>query len=126
MNEWLDHLRHGLSGQFLALAAAVTRTSEGSINWRNVFGTVVSAAILALAASTIEQGNRISAIHARQEIVLRRLEALETGNATATSERYRASDAARDLARISHDITDLHRRLDRIEDKLLESKKRSP
>jgi hypothetical protein len=70
------------------------------MDWRLVFHSVVTASILGLATATIDQGRDLSAIAARQEIVLQRLAALESGTNSATSERYRASDATRDIARI--------------------------
>ena len=117
-----------LPSEVLAMMMTAVRKEDGNINWTTVFGGVVTAAIVGLSAATIDQGREISAMRARQEIVLQRLTALESGTSSATSERYRASDAARDFLAVRNEhawiAKESQRAMDRMEARLHELEKR--
>ena len=88
---------------------------DSRIKWGVVIGSVLVAAIVGLSTAVISLGKELAAIGARQMIVLERLDRIENGAVSATSERYRLSDALRDQSKIEAMINKLEARLERIE-----------
>lgn len=124
-----------LKGVWTMAAVGVLRDSEtGQVQWSTVFTGVLTAGLIAsgsslvalnskvteLAALASQRGaviDQIPAALARQEMVMKRLDAIEAGNVTATNERFRSSDAQRmELkleAMIQRELARIESRLDR-------------
>lgn len=105
---------HGL---VLAAIIGMVRTQEGEIRWNVVVASVLTAAVVGLAATVISQGQAIAAMQARQEGIIDRVKALEIGTAAATADRYRRSDAEHDFARVYHDLEQLTTRVHRCDER---------
>jgi hypothetical protein len=92
----------------------MVKQGEGEVGWQRIFAGIITAAIVGLVAATWDQAKEIAAIKASREATIKaygdRIAALENGTTSATSERYRASDAHRDFERIEE-------RIQRLEDK---------
>ena len=101
----------------------------GEIRWPVVAGGILVAGTVSVGGIIISMGNLISAIEARQQMVIARLEAIEVSAHPATSKRYNSDDATRDAelmrnrirdsrdeARRDHD--DNKQRIQRLESKL--------
>jgi len=111
-----DAASHGWMGTLFGALIGLTVRADGTINWPTIINSILSAAIVGLGTMVVRQGELLSAVAARQVLVIERLHALETGNSAATNERYRQSDAARDFARVEA-------RLDKIEERISSTKK---
>jgi hypothetical protein len=97
--------------------AGMVRTESGALNWTVIVGSVMTAAIVGLGTATIDQGKLIARLEAQRHVDAERIAALENGNTSATSERYRAGDAQRDFARFDRQHRD---DLERVEKRLTE------
>ena len=90
----------------------VVRREDGSVNWGVITTSVLTAAIVGIANKVIDLERNVAAHHAEDAAIAsqfkERLHALESGNSAATSERYRASDAARDQSRTDAAIKTIH------------------
>ena len=84
----------------------VRDAETGEIRWNIVAGGILVAATIAVGGIIISMGNLIAAIEARQQMVISRLEAMESSQHPATSKRYTADDAQRDLELIRTRIRD--------------------
>lgn len=78
---------------------------DSNVDWRVVMTGILTAAVVGLSATVIEQGREIAAIKASREATIKgfeqRIIALESGTTSATSERFRKSDGDRLEARIA-------------------------
>jgi hypothetical protein len=118
----------------LALPAIIRDSETGQVNWSNVITGGLTACVIAAGTSLISLNNKVAelAVISAQRgqyieqipAALERLryqekavDALVTGNAAATSDRFRASDAARMELRIEtrfmQELAKLESRLDR-------------
>jgi hypothetical protein len=118
----------------LALPAIIRDGETGQVNWSNVITGGLTACVIAAGTSLISLNNKVAelAVISAQRgqyieqipAALERLryqekavDALVTGNAAATSDRFRASDAARMELRIEtrfmQELAKLESRLDR-------------
>jgi hypothetical protein len=93
-------------------AAGVVHDDEGNIRWPVVVGGIITAAMVGLGAATIHQGQEIAAQTATINLLLQRLQSLESMQLTQANDRYRRSDADRELSSIERRLTD---RLDAME-----------
>lgn len=128
-------LPHALKGAYLMAVPAVLRDSEtGQVQWSTVFTGVLTAGLIASGSSLVALNSKVTELSAlaaqrgalidqmpaalaRQEIVMKRLDAIEAGNVTATNDRFRASDAQRmELkleAMIQRELSRLESRIDK-------------
>ncbi len=118
----------------MAISGVLMDSETGQVQWSTVFTGVLTAGLIAsgsslvalnskvteLAALASQRGSvidQIPAALARQEMVMKRLDAIEAGNVTATNDRFRASDAQRmELkleAMMQRELARLDARLDR-------------
>jgi len=117
------------------MSVGVLRDSEtGQVQWSTVFTGVLTAGLIASGSSLVALNSKVTelgalatqrgaiidqlpAALARQEMVLKRLDAIEAGNVTATNDRFRASDAQRmELkleAMVQRELARIESRLDR-------------
>jgi len=130
----LRGLSHHLPGMGLVLPAIIRDSETGQVNWSNVITGGLTACVIAAGTSLISLNNKVSeltviAAHRSQYIeqmpaAMERLrqqekavDALVNGSAVATSERFRASDAARLEARMEtrflQELAKLEARIDR-------------
>ncbi len=107
MNNDLGHV-----SSFLPFLLGIIYKEDGEIRWPVVISGVVTALMVGMGAAVISQGREISAMDARQRLVLERLDKIENGSVAATSDRYRRSDADRDLSALE---TRIEKRLDKLE-----------
>jgi hypothetical protein len=96
----------------LPLLIGIVRTEEGEIRWPVVISGVALALITGMGAAVVSQGKEIARVEARQMSVLERLDKIESGAVMATNDRYRRSDAERDLAGLE---ARTEKRLERLE-----------
>lgn len=114
---------------FLAL-----RDQDGNINWSSIIQAALTAGLIASITTLLQLNNKVTELQAiqqlrspvieqlpavivRQDMVLQRLQALESGNASATSERFRQSDGVRLRAdmeqQLQREINRIEQRIDR-------------
>lgn len=130
----LRALSHHVPLAGFMMPAIIRDTETGQVNWSNVITGGLTACVIAAGTSLISQSKEISELKVlaaqRQQYIeqipaaLERLraqekavDALVTGSAAATSDRFRASDAARMEARIEtrflQELAKLEARVDR-------------
>ena len=130
----LRGLSHHLPGMGLVLPAIIRDSETGQVNWSNVITGGLTACVIAAGTSLISLNNKVSELtvitaHRTQYIeqmpaALERLRATEktvdslvAGNAAATADRFRGSDAARMKSEIEsrflQEIAKLEGRIDR-------------
>lgn len=114
------------------LASSLIKDEEGQIKWGAVLNGVVTAGMVASVMSifTMQQTltelrtkyegraaqvDLIPAMNERQKFILDELNALRAEKASATSDRFRGSDAQRMEERIQRHIDALDRRIDELE-----------
>ncbi|OPZ08847.1 MAG: hypothetical protein BWZ07_03098 [Alphaproteobacteria bacterium ADurb.BinA280] len=118
----------------MAIAGVLRDSETGQVQWSTVFTGVLTAGLIASGSSLVALNSKVTelgalaaqrgaiidqlpAALARQEMVLKRLDAIEAGNVTATNDRFRASDAQRmELkleAMMQRELARLDARLDR-------------
>ncbi len=118
----------------LALPAIIRDSETGQVNWSNVITGGLTACVIAAGTSLISLNNKVAELAVisaqrgqyieQMPAALERLryqekavDALVTGNAAATADRFRVSDAARMEARIEtrfmQELAKLEARLDR-------------
>ena len=113
----------------LPMLTGMVRDEGGELRWPLIIGSIISAGAIAVGGFVVSVGNEVSAIAARQRIVMERLDKLETANHPATTKRYTSDDAARDqdimrralrevLEDIRKDIGEVNARMQRFEDRL--------
>jgi hypothetical protein len=83
---------------------------NGRYRWLVLVSGALAGGVFGLTDWILSMSNEVSAIRARQEIVLRRLDALENQKVPATANRFTASDAADLEARIMTRLESLERR----------------
>lgn len=135
LNALANKLPHALKGAYFMALPAVLRDSEtGQVQWSTVFTGVLTAGLIASGSSLVALNSKVTELSAlaaqrgaiidqlpaalaRQEMVLKRLDAIEAGNVTATNDRFRASDAQRmELkleAMMQREIARIESRIDR-------------
>lgn len=117
----------------LAIAAtSIIKDEEGQIKWSTVLTGGLTAGLIAAATSLFSlqqtltelrtkyegraaQVELIPAINERQRFMLEELAALRTEKASATSDRFRGSDAQRLEERLQRHIDALDKRIDDLE-----------
>lgn len=117
----------------LAVAAtSIIKDEEGQIKWSSILTGGLTAGLIAAATSLFSvqqtltelrtkyegraaQVELIPAINERQRFMLEELAALRTEKASATSDRFRGSDAQRLEERLQRHIDALNRRIDDLE-----------
>jgi hypothetical protein len=115
--------------QFLPMLGGMVRDDAGELRWPLIIGSIISAGAIAVGGFLVSVGNEVSAIGARQPIIMERLDKLETANHPATTKRYTSDDDARDqeimrralrevLEDIRKDIGEVNARMQRFEDRL--------
>lgn len=114
------------------LASSLIKDEEGQIKWGAVLNGVVTAGMVASVMSlfTMQQTltelrtkyegraaqvDLIPAMNERQKFIIDELNALRAEKASATSDRFRGSDAQRMEERIQRHIDALDRRIDELE-----------
>lgn len=114
------------------LASSLIKDEEGQIKWGAVLNGVVTAGMVASVMSlfTMQQTltelrtkyevraaqvELIPTMNERQRFILEELNALRAEKASATSDRFRGSDAQRMEERIQRHIDALDRRIDELE-----------
>lgn len=114
------------------LASSLIKDEEGQIKWGAVLNGVVTAGMVASVMSlfTMQQTltelrtkyevraaqvELIPTINERQKFILEELNAMRAEKASATSDRFRGSDAQRMEERIQRHIDALDRRIDGLE-----------
>ncbi len=114
------------------LASSLIKDEEGQIKWGAVLNGVVTAGMVASVMSlfTMQQTltelrtkyevraaqvELIPTINERQKFILEELNAMRAEKASATSDRFRGSDAQRMEERIQRHIDALDRRIDELE-----------
>ena len=102
---------------WIAAIIGTIRSPDGRINWLAIVASIMSAAIIGLGSSIIEQGKLLAQLDVQRKIDGNRIVSLENGTNLATSERYRASDASRDFERVDRQYK-LY--TDRMEQKIIE------
>ena len=128
----LRGLSHNMPMIGLALPAIIRDSETGQVNWSNIITGGLTACVIAAGTSLISLNNKVSELTVitaqRSQYIeqipaaLERLRAMEkavdslvAGNAAATSDRFRGSDAARmkveietrflqELSRVEHRI----------------------
>jgi len=135
LNALAQKLPHALKGVGAIMSVGVLRDSEtGQVQWSTVFTGVLTAGLIASGSSLVALNSKVTelgalatqrgaiidqlpAALARQEMVLKRLDAIEAGNVTATNDRFRASDAQRmELkleAMVQRELARIESRIDR-------------
>ena len=114
------------------LASSLIKDEEGQIKWGAVLNGVVTAGMVASVMSLLTmqqtltelrtkyevraaQVELIPTINERQKFILEELNAMRAEKASATSDRFRGSDAQRMEERIQRHIDALDRRIDELE-----------
>lgn len=118
----------------LALPAIIRDSETGQVNWSNVITGGLTACVIAAGTSLISLNNKVAELSViaaqrgqyieqipaaleRLRYQERAVDALVTGSAAATADRFRASDAARMEARIEtrfmQELAKLEARIDR-------------
>lgn len=112
-------------------AASVIRDDEGQIKWSTVLTGGLTAGLIAAAASLFSiqqtltelrtkyegraaQVELIPAINERQRFILEELASIKSEKASATSDRFRGSDAQRMEERLQRHIDALDKRIDEL------------
>jgi len=127
-------LSHNMPMIGLALPAIIRDSETGQVNWSNIITGGLTACVIAAGTSLISLNNKVAeltviaaqrsqyveqipAAMERLRAQEKAVDALITGNASATSERFRASDASRMKAEIEsrflQEIAKLENRIDR-------------
>ena len=88
------------------LGLGMIRDDEGAIRGNLVAGGILVAATISIGGIIISMGNLIAAIEARQQMVIARVEQLESSLHPATSKRYTSDDAIRDAELMRNRIRD--------------------
>ena len=130
----LRGLSHNMPMIGLALPAIIRDSETGQVNWSNVITAGLTACVIAagttlisinkevaelkvIAAQRSQYIEQIPAALERLRAQEKAVDALITGNASATSERFRSSDASRMKAEIEgrflQEIAKLENRIDR-------------
>lgn len=118
------------------LASSIIKDEEGQIKWSSIITGGLTAGMIASASSLISMQQtitelrtmaqhrapyieKIPQIDAKMDFALQEITALKTGSASATSERFRASDGARLEARlekaIDTEVSRLERKIEEVE-----------
>jgi len=127
-------LSHHMPMIGLALPAIIRDSETGQVNWSNIITGGLTACVIAAGTSLISLNNKVAeltvitaqrsqyieqipAAMERLRAQEKAVDALITGNAAATSDRFRASDASRMKAEIEsrflQEIAKLENRIDR-------------
>jgi len=118
------------------LASSIIKDEEGQIKWSSIITGCLTAGMIASASSLISMQQTITELRtmaqyrapyiekipqldAKMDFALQEITALKTGSASATSERFRASDGARLEARlekaIDTEVSRLERKIEEVE-----------
>jgi hypothetical protein len=100
---WLSSIEH------LPLIGAMVTRDDGSIRWPVIVGSLITSGIIGLIVVALD----VSAMKARQGMVIDRLQSLELQQAPATMKRFTSDDAAMMEARIERRLRDCEQRLDK-------------
>lgn len=87
---------------------------------QTIFGTLVSAAVVAMTAMVWDNTRGFQALNERTAIIQRDLGLLKLSIDAAIDDRYRSADAARDLEIINRRFDRAEERLKKIEQRLAE------
>ena len=89
------------------LGLGIVRDPEtGEIRWHYVAGGILVASTIAVGGFLVSISNVLAAVEARLQIAMARIEQMENSQHPATSKRYTADDANRDLELIRARIRD--------------------
>ena len=99
----------------MTLIGGVVRDDNGEIRWSVVAAGIIAAGSVTVGGWMVAVSSNVSAIEARQQMVLRRLDSLEASTHPSTSKRYTSEDADRDRSAMQRDISRLEYRLERLE-----------
>ena len=134
MSALVDKLHPALKGVGIMAIDMIRDSQTGQVQWSTVFTGVLTAGLIAAASSIIALNSKVTelaalasqraasidnipAMQARQENVIRRLDSIESGNALAVNDRFRAADAQRMELRletlIAKDISRIESRIER-------------
>jgi hypothetical protein len=104
--------------KLLPFLAGVIHDEMGEIRWPIVTAGLATAGIIGAFAATTNMTANISAIDAKQQMVLQRLDRIEASQHPATSKRYTSDDADRDREYFRREFAQITARLEKIESKV--------
>ena len=97
----------------LPFLLGIIRSETGEIQWNVVLSSIMTALMIGLGVTVLEQEKSLAVIKSTLIIHTERLDRIENGQILATNDRYRRSDAEKDFAQLE---VRLERRINKVED----------